>query len=250
MDQAFQAFQADLAGVGSTGQMAPPPQFVTGQTMYLPPPGQTLYPPGPPPFYGGSIPPPPMPGGGAYRTAASSSMSAPGPSSLHQQSAQPSGQGIAQARGTNMQPPKAKQGQAPPAQGDKKKGPVREAAGKRWRDPSLDEWPDNDFRIFVGNLGNEVNDDALGKAFQKYPSFAKAKIVKDKRTKKTKGFGFVSFLTSEDFGKALKEMQGKYVGNRPIKLRKSTTEERNMHLPAKKAKQQQQPGKQPGSSAK
>jgi len=48
--------------------------------------------------------------------------------------------------------------------------------GGRWRDPTLDEWPENDFRIFVGDLGNECNDDALGKAFQKYPSFAKAKV--------------------------------------------------------------------------
>jgi RNA recognition motif-containing protein len=34
----------------------------------------------------------------------------------------------------------------------------------------------SDFRIFVGDLGNEVNDDALGKAFQRYPSFAKVKV--------------------------------------------------------------------------
>jgi hypothetical protein len=53
---------------------------------------------------------------------------------------------------------------------------LREAAGKRWVDPTLTEWPDNDFRIFVGDLGNEVNDEALGKAFQRYPSFAKAKV--------------------------------------------------------------------------
>lgn len=33
---------------------------------------------------------------------------------------------------------------------------LREAAGKRWVDTTLLEWPENDFRIFVGNLGNEV----------------------------------------------------------------------------------------------
>jgi len=55
-------------------------------------------------------------------------------------------------------------------------------------------------------------------------------IVKDKRTKKTKGFGFVSFLDSLDMAKALKEMNGKYIGNRPCKLRKSTWDERNVHF--------------------
>lgn len=57
-----------------------------------------------------------------------------------------------------------------------KKVVVREAAGQRWVDPTLSEWPDNDFRIFVGDLGNEVNDEALSKAFSRYPSFAKAKV--------------------------------------------------------------------------
>ena len=60
--------------------------------------------------------------------------------------------------------------------GTQKKGLLREAAGKRWRDPTLDEWPENDFRVFVGNLGNDVNDEVLAKAFQKYPTFAKAKV--------------------------------------------------------------------------
>ena len=32
-------------------------------------------------------------------------------------------------------------------------GKVMQAAGKRWRDPTLDEWPENDHRIFVGDLG-------------------------------------------------------------------------------------------------
>jgi hypothetical protein len=41
----------------------------------------------------------------------------------------------------------------------------------------------------VGNLGNEVNDDLLSKAFIKYPSFVKAKVVKDKRTNKRCGGG-------------------------------------------------------------
>ncbi|GAX77357.1 hypothetical protein CEUSTIGMA_g4803.t1 [Chlamydomonas eustigma] len=112
------------------------------------------------------------------------------------------------------------------ASADNTKGKVMQAAGKRWRDPTLDEWPENDHRIFVGDLGNEVNDESLANAFRKYSSFAKAKIVRDNRTHKSKGFGFVSFLDSADFAKALKEMQGKYIGNRPCKLSKSTWDER------------------------
>merc|ERR1712224_1189609 len=55
--------------------------------------------------------------------------------------------------------------------------PVRQAAGQKWRDESLLEWPENDFRLFVGNLDKETRLDQLEKAFKHYPSFAKAKLV-------------------------------------------------------------------------
>lgn len=79
-----------------------------------------------------------------------------------------------------------------------------------------------DYRLFVGNLGNEVHDEVLVKAFMKYPSFQKAKVIKDKKSGKSKGYGFVSFMEAEDFAKALREMNGKYIGNRPCKITKST----------------------------
>ncbi|EPS60509.1 hypothetical protein M569_14292, partial [Genlisea aurea] len=108
----------------------------------------------------------------------------------------------------------------------KKRAIPRKAAGQTWEDPTLTEWPENDNRLFCGDLGNEVNDDVLSKAFSKFPSFNMARVVRDKRTGKTKGYGFVSFSNAADLVAALKEMNGKYVGNRPIKLRKSTWKER------------------------
>lgn len=108
----------------------------------------------------------------------------------------------------------------------KKKKHVRQKAdGSVWEDPSLAEWPENDYRLFAGDLGNEVTDDLLARAFSKYPSFQKAKVVKDKFTGKGKGFGFVSFMDPFDAAKAMREMTGKYIGNRPIKLTKSSWKE-------------------------
>ena len=49
--------------------------------------------------------------------------------------------------------------------------------------------------------GNEVDDSTLARTFGKYPSFQKAKIVRDGRTKKPKGYGFVSFSDPADFTK-------------------------------------------------
>nr|GMC96058.1 RNA-binding protein 42 [Ipomoea batatas]GME19918.1 RNA-binding protein 42 [Ipomoea batatas] len=108
----------------------------------------------------------------------------------------------------------------------KKKALPRKAAGQSWEDPTLADWPENDYRLFCGDLGNEVNDDVLSKAFSRFPSFNMARVVRDKRTGKTKGYGFVSFSNPLDLAAALKEMNGKYVGNRPIKLRKSKWQDR------------------------
>ena len=69
----------------------------------------------------------------------------------------------------------------------------------------------DDFRVFAGDLGNEVTDEVLARAFSKYPSFVKAKVVRDKRTNKTKGYGFVSFRDPNDFVKAIREVNGKYI---------------------------------------
>ena len=124
----------------------------------------------------------------------------------------------------------------------KKKSVLRVAGGVVWEDETLLEWEVNDFRIFVGDLGNEVSDDALLRAFSRYPSLLKAKVVRDKKTKKTKGFGFVSFKDPQDYLKAMREMNGKYVGNRPIKLRKSSWKDRNIHIAKKKEKEKKKLG--------
>ncbi|KAM3842521.1 RNA-binding protein 42 [Diretmus argenteus] len=132
---------------------------------------------------------------------------------------------------------------------DKKKGKVekvkkciRTAAGTCWEDQSLLEWDSDDFRIFCGDLGNEVNDDILARAFSRYPSFLKAKVVRDKRTGKTKGYGFVSFKDPNDYVRAMREMNGKYVGSRPIKLRKSMWKDRNMEVVRKKHREKKKLG--------
>lgn len=78
-----------------------------------------------------------------------------------------------------------------------------------WEDQTLTEWDSNDFRIFCGDLGNDVTDEVLTRAFNKYPSFQRCKIVRDKKTNKTRGYGFVSFKDPQDFIRAMKDMNGK-----------------------------------------
>ena len=106
----------------------------------------------------------------------------------------------------------------------KQKTVVRTGGGQTWTDTSLLEWDPAHFRLFVGNLAGEVTDESLLKAFSRYPSVQKARVVRDKRTTKSKGYGFVSFSDGEEYFQAAREMQGKYIGSHPVLLRRSTTE--------------------------
>ncbi|RDL29991.1 RNA-binding, RBD [Venustampulla echinocandica] len=101
---------------------------------------------------------------------------------------------------------------------------VRSGGGSTWTDSSLLEWDPAHFRLFVGNLAGEVTDESLYKAFSRWPSIQKARVIRDKRTTKSKGYGFVSFSDGEEFFAAAREMQGKYIGSHPVLLRRSTTE--------------------------
>ena len=103
----------------------------------------------------------------------------------------------------------------------RKKKALRKGGGQVWVDETLEEWPEKDFRIFAGDLGNEVTDEVLSNAFKKYPSFVKAKVIRDKKTLKSKGFGFISIMNMDDYIRAMREMNNKYVGNRPIRLKRS-----------------------------
>ena len=115
----------------------------------------------------------------------------------------------------------------------KKKTVIRAGGGHSWEDDSLLDWDPAHPRFFVGNLAGEVSDDSLLKAFAKYPSVVKARVVRDKRTTKSKGFGFISFSNADDFARAGKEMNGKYIGSHPIILRRAKTDLKPVTAPEK-----------------
>jgi hypothetical protein len=123
---------------------------------------------------------------------------------------------------------------------------VRSGGGTQWTDSSLLEWDPAHFRIFVGNLAGEVTDESLLKAFSKWSSVQKARVVRDKRTTKSKGFGFVSFSDGDDFFQAAREMQGKYIGSHPVLIKRSTTEIKAVVPKDKKGKHKGKNGKHGG----
>ena len=126
--------------------------------------------------------------------------------------------------GMTTDSPKSEVQPAVPNPLDKKKTVVREGGGKKWTDDSLLEWDPSHLRLFVGNLAGETTDESLLKAFSRWKSVQKARVIRDKRTSKSKGFGFVSFSDADDFFQAAKEMNGKYIQSHPVVVRKANTE--------------------------
>ncbi|EOR00807.1 hypothetical protein E3P92_01268 [Wallemia ichthyophaga] len=106
--------------------------------------------------------------------------------------------------------------------GDKRTTVLRKGAGKQWEDTSLLDWDPSHYRLFVGNISNDVTEQVLDETFSVFKSYSKCRVVRDKISNKAK-YAFIAFADPEDFLKAWKEYDGKYVGNRPITLSKSQT---------------------------
>lgn len=86
---------------------------------------------------------------------------------------------------------------------------------------NIDDWPTNGFRLFVGNLANEVADHDLYEHFSKYPSLQRARIIRDvKKLGKSKGFGFVQFGDALESARAKREMDQSWLSSRPIRIKK------------------------------
>ena len=121
----------------------------------------------------------------------------------------------------------------PPPAGDGR-AHVRSAAGETWSDPTLAQWPEKDFRLFVGNLAKDLKQNHLEQAFSKYPSFHMARIMYDKATGKSRGYGFVSLLDPKDCARAIREMDQSWLGSRPLKVKLSEWKDREWKEVVKK----------------
>jgi hypothetical protein len=117
---------------------------------------------------------------------------------------------------------------------------VRMQADSTWVDESLAEWPENDFRLYVTDLGNEATDDMLAAPFRRFRSFVKARVVRDKHNpEKCKGYGFVSLLDPWEALAAMKEVHGKYIGSRPVKVQRSHWSDKQIDEVRRKEKERE-----------
>src|SRR5438105_1469829 len=71
-------------------------------------------------------------------------------------------------------------------------------------------------KLYVGNLSYEVTEDELSQLFSQCGQVTGARIVKDKDTGKSKGFGFVEMPNDDEATHAITRMNGHDLKGRPI----------------------------------
>ncbi|URD95043.1 Polyadenylate-binding protein [Musa troglodytarum] len=69
--------------------------------------------------------------------------------------------------------------------------------------------------LYLKNLDDNIGDDNLRELFSGFGAIASCKVVRDKNGV-SKGSGFVVFQSPEDASRALLEMNGKMIGNKPL----------------------------------
>ncbi len=73
-------------------------------------------------------------------------------------------------------------------------------------------------KLFVGGLAWATSDDSLRAAFESFGDVAEAKVILDRDTGRSRGFGFVTFSDSEAAQSAIAAMDGAELDGRSIRV--------------------------------
>jgi RNA recognition motif-containing protein len=79
--------------------------------------------------------------------------------------------------------------------------------------------------IYVGNLPYSVDDDELRQAFEAYGQVSRSKVVMDRMTGRSRGFGFITIDDDQDAQKAIEAMNGSEMGGRTLTVNQARPRE-------------------------
>ncbi len=79
--------------------------------------------------------------------------------------------------------------------------------------------------IYVGNLRYNLTEEALKATFEEFGDVASVKIIKDKFSGESKGFGFVEMPSNDDARRAIAELNGKEVDGRSLRVNEARPRE-------------------------
>ena len=75
--------------------------------------------------------------------------------------------------------------------------------------------------IYVGNLAYATNDEGLRAAFAAHGEVTSARVVTDRMTGRSKGFGFVEMPNAEEANAAIAALNGQPLDGRPLRVNES-----------------------------
>ena len=79
--------------------------------------------------------------------------------------------------------------------------------------------------IYVGNLSYDLQDNDLQQIFAEYGAVSSAKIIQDRDSGRSKGFGFVEMPNDDEAGKAIEELNGKDLEGRNLTVNEARPRE-------------------------
>lgn len=80
-------------------------------------------------------------------------------------------------------------------------------------------------KLYVGNLAFSVTDDELQSAFTSFGNILSARVVMDRMTGRSKGFGFVELEDDGLADEAVNKMNGQTIGGRPVRVSEAKPQE-------------------------
>ncbi|KAI3473378.1 hypothetical protein Pfo_030668 [Paulownia fortunei] len=97
------------------------------------------------------------------------------------------------------------------------RGGEREVMSPKIRS-SYQGFVDSPYKIYAGNLSWGLTSQGLRETFAEQPGFLSAKVIYDRDSGRSRGFGFITFTSAEEVESALNAMNGVEVEGRPLRL--------------------------------
>ena len=81
-------------------------------------------------------------------------------------------------------------------------------------------------RLYIGNLPYSMTDEGLEQAFAPHGTLSSARVILDRDTGRSRGFGFVEYQNDDEAKAAMEAMDGQEVDGRPLRVNEAHERER------------------------
>lgn len=81
-------------------------------------------------------------------------------------------------------------------------------------------------KLYVGSLPYSTTEQELSELFSQYGTVQSAKVITDRYTGQSRGFGFVEMATGEDAQKAIAALNGSNMGGRTLVVNEARPQEK------------------------